>query len=75
MEATGLSNSRLLGDMEPSGPSRDGPLEGQTSADMVQWGLVEEEPSCSLLLQMSVEEGGGPETPQGSSVFPTPICF
>lgn len=40
MKATGLSNSRLLGDMEPSGPSRDGPLEGQTfSADMVQWGL------------------------------------
>lgn len=56
--------------MEPSGPSRDGPLEGQTSADMVQWGLVEEEPSCSLVLQMSVEEGGGPETPPGVFSFP-----
>lgn len=58
--------------MEPSGPSRDGPLKGQPfTADMA---VVEGEPSCSLVLQMSVEEREGPETPQGLQ-FPPLLQF
>lgn len=40
VEVTGCSNPRLLGDMEPSGPSWSGYLEGQTFvADVALWGL------------------------------------
>lgn len=63
--------------MEPSGSSWDSHLEGQTfTADMAQGGtVVAEEPSCSLLLQMFVEERGGPEASQGSSLSSSLVAF
>lgn len=63
--------------MEPSGPSWDSHLESDLYCRHGTGRIVgAEEPSCSLLLQMFVEERGGPEASQGSSLSLSPlVCF
>lgn len=73
VEVTGRSDPRLLGGHGgPSGLSWDGHLEGQTlTADVVPWGLVEEEPATASPCRCLWRKEEAQRPPRGPQ-FPPP---